>query len=269
MPSTEYRLVAHNPATGSENRIHADDVARRHGFRGGLVPGVTVYAYVVHALVDAFGPEWVERGSAAVRFRSPYYEGEQVYVRVDPDGAVTAGVGDEVRVTGWGSLDGSGMGPGLAAGSPPPDVPPAIPPTRDERPPAGVEELSVGRVLGSIRLKTDPGYLAKVDEPSPLYASRGWLHPGELLEGANGVLMANVVLPAWLHVESEVHHLRAVSVGEAVEVRGRVVDQWERKGHQFVTLDVVWVSAGEGGEHGRPEGVVAWARHTAIWQLAD
>ena len=38
-----YTITAHNPATGSENRIHADDVARRYGFRGGLVPGVTVY----------------------------------------------------------------------------------------------------------------------------------------------------------------------------------------------------------------------------------
>ena len=38
--TSTYTMTARNPATGSENRIHADDVARRHGFRGGLVPGV-------------------------------------------------------------------------------------------------------------------------------------------------------------------------------------------------------------------------------------
>ena len=42
MTST-YTITARNPAAESENRIHADDVARRYGFRGGLVPGVIVY----------------------------------------------------------------------------------------------------------------------------------------------------------------------------------------------------------------------------------
>ena len=35
---TVYRVRAHNAATESENKIHHDDVAQRHGFRGGLVP---------------------------------------------------------------------------------------------------------------------------------------------------------------------------------------------------------------------------------------
>ena len=62
MDGIDYRVVARNPASASENRIHADDVAQRYGFQGGLVPGVTVYGYACHALVQALGPGWVERG---------------------------------------------------------------------------------------------------------------------------------------------------------------------------------------------------------------
>ena len=41
------RVVARNDAEASENRIHDDRVAAEYGFRGGLVPGVTVYAYLL------------------------------------------------------------------------------------------------------------------------------------------------------------------------------------------------------------------------------
>jgi len=37
-----YRVKARNTSTSSENKIHDDAVARAYGFRGGLVPGVTL-----------------------------------------------------------------------------------------------------------------------------------------------------------------------------------------------------------------------------------
>jgi len=49
------RVTARNTAAQSENAIHDDEVARQYGFRGGLVPGVTVYAYLTHPLVEAWG----------------------------------------------------------------------------------------------------------------------------------------------------------------------------------------------------------------------
>jgi acyl dehydratase len=254
--NAEYRVVATNPATASENRIHSDDEARRHGFRGGLVPGVTVYAYLVHAVVDALGPDWVATGTGAVRFRQPCYHGDQLVIRVTADGAVTVTSGDATCVTGDADMNG---GPNAQTN----DIPPATGPGRDSRPPANPSSLAPGTVLGRVSLPTDQdateAYLAKVREPSDLYRKRRWLHPGMLLEGANSVLSAHVVLPAWLHVGSEVSHRRPVEIGERVEVRGRVADRWERRGHQFVALDVVWLAT---------EDVVATAKHTAIWELA-
>ncbi|MGH7276084.1 MAG: hypothetical protein ACREIY_03525, partial [Candidatus Rokuibacteriota bacterium] len=81
----EYRVKARNTSEDSENKIHDDAVARQYGFRGGLVPGVTVYAYMTHPLVEAFGAAWLERGTATVRFVKPVLDGEEVAV----SGAVT------------------------------------------------------------------------------------------------------------------------------------------------------------------------------------
>ena len=87
---TVYRVRAHNAATESENRIHDDEVARRHGFRGGLVPGVTVYAYMTHPVVARLGRAWLERGTITARFHQPLYDGDTVTVdaaAVDADRA--------------------------------------------------------------------------------------------------------------------------------------------------------------------------------------
>jgi hypothetical protein len=253
-----YRLVARNTATASENRIHADDVASRYGFRAGLVPGVTVYAYAVHAIVDALGPGWVESGRASLRFRQPCFDGEEVAVRTRP----REGGGIELEVIARDGVSATGWATGHRE-SPPDLVAFGAHPLPSPRPAASVEVLEPGRELGTIELATDEAaaisYLAKVDEPSDLYMDRGWLHPGLLLEAANGVLMANVVLPAWLHVESEVCHHRAVRVGEPVSVRARVAERWEGNGHQWVRLNVAWLVGTE----------PVWsATHVAIWQLA-
>ena len=50
-----YRVEAYNTAHFSENKIHDDEVARRYGFSGGLVPGVDVMAYMMHMPVAKWG----------------------------------------------------------------------------------------------------------------------------------------------------------------------------------------------------------------------
>ena len=60
MPSDalpEYRVKARNTSSTSENAIHHDDVARRYGFAAALVPGITLYAYLTHPIVEALGPD--------------------------------------------------------------------------------------------------------------------------------------------------------------------------------------------------------------------
>src|SRR5579884_1892113 len=94
---SERRIVAHNDATDSENKIHDDAEARRLGLRGGLVPGVTLYAYLTPLLVDVFGSEWLQEGGATIRFLRPVYEGETITCRLaqTADGAEISVLGPD------------------------------------------------------------------------------------------------------------------------------------------------------------------------------
>src|SRR5437879_11464434 len=71
-----YRVQANNTAKLSENKMHDDAVARRFGFRGGLVPGVDVMAYMMHLPVAKWGRDFLERGLIEARFTKPVYDGE-------------------------------------------------------------------------------------------------------------------------------------------------------------------------------------------------
>src|SRR5258705_3388173 len=80
-----HTVVARNDATESENRIHADDVAKRHGFRGGLVPGVVTWGHLADAVVDALGPAWLQDGTMSARFVAPVYDGDELTLALTPD----------------------------------------------------------------------------------------------------------------------------------------------------------------------------------------
>jgi hypothetical protein len=98
-----YRVHAYNTAHASENKIHDDTVSRRFGFNGGLVPGVDVYAYMMHAPVQHFGRAWLERGTAECRLIKPVYDGEEAMVIAEP-----AGGGLALRVESRGTICAAG-----------------------------------------------------------------------------------------------------------------------------------------------------------------
>jgi acyl dehydratase len=237
-----YRVVAFNTATASTNKIHDDAVAKEYGFRGGLVPGVDVYAYMTHLPAERWGRAWLDDGSISARFVAPVYDGEEVEV-VATDGL------DELVLTVTGS-DGSTRATGRAAlGVARTDRPePAAGELPAVRPPASPDTLRPGTVLGSISdvFSADRAtpYLADVRESLPLYAELGVAHPGWLLRFANSALSRNVELGPWIHVSSEVALCGVVEDGQAIETRAVVLDERQRSGHRFVTLDVTTSAAG-------------------------
>src|SRR3954467_1213079 len=70
-----YRVEAYNTAKQSENKMHDDNVARRFGFSGGLVPGVDVFAYMMHVPVARWGRDFLSRGLIAPRCAKPVDDG--------------------------------------------------------------------------------------------------------------------------------------------------------------------------------------------------
>jgi len=238
-----YEVVAFNTATQSDNKIHDDEVARKFGFTGGLVPGVDVYAYLTHLPAETWGLDWLTSGTMRGRFHSPVFDGETVTVSVVEHSEVDGGprVKLELRnkagdlcAEGEASMPGALDAPSASLW---PDVPVAKAP-----PPASPLSLPVGTAFGLPAHGFHAGkageYLDDVRETLSLYADEGIAHPGWLLRDANYVLSANVRLGPWIHVESVTRHHALVHDGQVVQTRALVTREWEHKGHRFVDLDV-------------------------------
>ena len=251
-----YAVSAYNTAKESENKIHDDTVAQRFGFRGGLVPGVDVYAYMTHLPVAAWGRAWLERGAAECRFLKPVYEGATAEV-----------VGEftdsrlDLQVTSQGELCATGAAALSVATTPhePGTFADVAPP--ENRPPADETSLAAGRSLGMRPLLVTEefaaNYLRDVREADPLYARENIVHPGMILRTCNWLLTHNVVLGPWIHVGSSIANFAAAHVGQILTARARVAGNYEKKGHRFVDLDALVLA---------DSAPVARITHTAIYR---
>ncbi|MGH0037207.1 MAG: hypothetical protein ACQGVK_19455 [Myxococcota bacterium] len=256
---------AFNPVPGSENRIHADDVARTYGFRGGLVPGVVVSAYLLQPAALAWGRDWLERGRAEVVVHSPVYDGETFSVDVseaagkayaaklvDPRGAVCASAQVEL-----------------------PEAP-APPPARrgdrllrrdDVRPTASraVMEALREKGLGAMRARWSDAaeithYLRDPQAMPALFRDERFANPAFILGLTNWVLGGNVKMSPWLHLQTDSQHYRAIPIDSELVVEAAIVDLFEKKGHEFVDVDVGVFGA-------RADAAFARVRLRAIYQL--
>jgi hypothetical protein len=257
--------TAYNGATASENRIHADDVAKRFGFRGGLVPGVTVFAYLAQPAIRAWGLEWLASGAASVVLRKPLYDAARFEVSVTPEpGRSYAGA--VLDADGVLCADGRAWIPRELPAAPARrgDAPvPAL----ETRPPAtraALEQLRA-RGMGALQLTwRGDGEMARTspsaaDMPDLVRADRaGFANPAFVLGLANWVLARNARLDAWIHAQSELQLYAAIPLGTAICVEARVVDLFARGGHEFVDLEVAAFS------DDRP---LLAAKHRALYRL--
>lgn len=229
-----YRLRAINTAPESENKIHDDTVAAEYGFRGGLVPGVTVYGYMTVPIVE-FVPEWLERGSMKVRFLEPVYHGDEVTVQ-------TTLAGESLQVSATredGAVCAIGTCAVAATVTPPADRYPELP-LPQHRPAPSVDNLIPGAILGTVA--------ERIEAPEPR----------AVLQFSNEMLVRNFKLGPWIHTGSEIQNYSVVRPGDNISARGRIHERYERKGHQFVVIDVMLIAQGDR--------LAQTVRHTAIYQ---
>jgi len=256
-----YRVRAANLAPDSDNKIHDDETARRFGFSAALVPGVEVFAYAVHPLVDAYGPAFLDGGAVAVRFRRPVYDGEVVEVTAQPasDGWTLQVIGPdaEVRALGTGHAPSATKRDGIDLGRFRVATMPAQPPPADDR------SLAAGTVLGTVveLADADPcaGYVAGNNETSALYVDEGIVHPGILLRMVNASLFGNVELGPWIHTASDCTFLGTARTGTTLSSRAVVTALSSRNGNDYVHYDALVLADGA---------PALLAHHTAIYRLA-
>jgi hypothetical protein len=202
-------LVARNYATASENRIHSDEVARKYGLRGGLVPGVTVYGYLVTE-------EMLERGPVRVRFVKPVFDGDRLAI-CEVGETVTASRGEEICAVA--TLGGEDLDLPMIGERPLPEQLP--------EPHLGL----AGTVLGTFRRSFES-------------APEAENIPAALLSLANESLMRNFRMRPWMHVASQISHRGRIQWGNPVAVYARIHDCFEKKGREFLVADIQIESEG-------------------------
>ena len=218
-------------------------------------------------VVEHFGLDWLERGSMQVKFHQPFYDGEEVMVRAEVDEtadpikiAITAEREDGIAcATALATVNDRSAWLGEARLE---DYPEAEPPLIEARPVPSRELLIPGAVLGTLTETVslpDTTVLANLDERLPIYGSaEAVAHPFTLLALANQILVRNFKLGPWIHTASDLINWTAARDGEEISVRGRIADCFERKGHEFVVLDLLLAA--------NKNRVVQQVRHTAIYR---
>lgn len=255
-----YRLVARNDQPNSSNPIHRDEYARSLGYPGGLVPGVTLYAYAADAAVRALGEGWLERGYGWVRFRRPVFDGEALDVRAEPaaDGSwritlscegelrTEAAAGpyrEEIAVDGLRREDGAEPRP-LVQDRSMVGTPLAVP----ERLHLRREELD--RYLADTGLNGTPLAAA--------LRARGLVPPSLIANMPFALLRRNRPFAVGIHTGSEIETCAPALLERTLYAWGVVEDAFERKGRWYVTQRVV--TADEQGN------VVARMRYTGTFE---
>ncbi len=264
-PLPEYRVKAFKSGGDACNLICDDTHARRHGYKAGLVPGVSIYAYMSRSLLEFLGRDWLERGFAEVAFHHPAYEGEEIRIA----GSLSSVTKEGTLCIEYRAENPQGMACGTGVARLPAHCPQPEPSLEDY--PDGQRQLKRSISLQSLKAgerltavtsefnrKTHWEYCEKtVRDHHPLYHEIA--HPGWLLSQANSILTANYELPPWIHVSSAVQNYHAQEQEGTVETRGCVLEKFELRGNHFIVLDVA-IFAGRR--------CLATIRHTAIFRIA-
>ena len=255
-----HTAVARNFAEASENKIHSDDIARRFGFTGALVPGVTVFGHLARPLTQRFGERWLRGSWVTARFIKPAYHAETISLS-DRD---TSEQGLAVECTNSAGVLLATLECTIESAQPPvdPHAEMASPTRPDARVEITWETVHVDEPFARYAWKPDDAlnreYAARVDDETELFR-KGVLHPHAILSQANQVLVRRFVMPAWIHTGSELRLRKLMRVGDEIEVRAVPLEKWERKGHQFIKLYVAYVVRDE---------IAAEIFHTAIFRVA-
>ena len=204
-----YRVLAINLATTSTNKIHDDAVAQQYGFKGGLVPGVEVYSYLTHPLVEQ-SRDWLTQGSMHIRLRRPVYDGRWVTVTVtdEADGSLaqsSAATMTEPSARWRKAICAATRIRRLTTPRASPRFPPAcVDAIASTRRAAWNRRRAVRRPP---RGRGIPRRDRRNADGVPRREDRA---PGWLLRRANRILSRNVEMGPWMHVESTVQQLDLV-----------------------------------------------------------
>jgi hypothetical protein len=113
----------------------------------------------------------------------------------------------------------------------------------DQRPAPSSETVIPGEFIGTVVERLD--------------LAGGRSYSERLLQYSNELLARNFRLGPWIHTASEVENWGIAKEGDELSARGRIQERFDRKGHEFVVLDVTLADG---------ERLIQTVRHTAIYK---
>ena len=254
---SHYQVTAQNFSESSENKIHGDEMAKKFGFKGALVPGVAVYGHLCWPLVNQHGSNWLDESVDSLRLISPAYQGDGLIVSLSK--------ADTIHTVDCHNVDGELLAQVTSENQvPEPEFLELL--NGNSYKPSGRVEINwetvnEGEVYApwevTITPEMDHKYASEVADEQEIYAE--FAHPHLLLSLANNALMSEYIMPTWIHVSSETRRRAALKVGDTINVRAVTLDKWQKKGHEFIRT---WVT------YWRDDKMTTDILHTAIFKIA-
>jgi hypothetical protein len=267
----EYTVEARNFADPVHNLLHQEEIAQRFGYRGEVVPGVGVYAYMTAPITESFGVDWLERGSMSAKFLKPIYDGDTVTVRskvihLDPVRILVSVYNqcDVMCALGEASLPEDHTESLSILNFPLHPMPlesERLKPMKSEIP----NDCPLGTMEFTIDLSSPEGehatFLNEIDAKQSLYrGEHPHYHPAQILLKANQVLYKNLNIDPWIHIASDVRYHALPMDGDPVALRGRIRHTYAKQGHLIALSELTLV--------GRQEKFLTHLTHTTIIQPA-
>jgi len=254
-----YEVVAQNFSEAHENKIHSDEIAQKYGFKGALVPGVAVFGHLTHPLVERFGEVWLTSSVNQTRFFKPAYHGDRLVISLEEDeeGFLVQGHNAEGTLL-------AEIRANLTDALPEAESASVFdgPARSADRVEMSWDSITEGERFPEWHFQAivdeNQRYAEQISDELPVY--RHVAHPHWLLSVANQALTREYLMPAWLHVGSEIRFRELVRVGDTLAVNAVPLEKWERKGHQFIRLYVAYTRLGV---------LTTEIFHTAIFRVAE
>ena len=210
----EWSTTAVNLPDHAENLIHTDEGARAAGFESALVAGTTVYAYMTHPAVEAWGIDWLSGGGGELRLRRPVFDRDRVDCLLSTQDAlpvVTATVAGDARA----SLE-------LWRQA-------AAPAVRDGDP---LEPFEVTLT------ETHLDYGIRCGDDLTLYTELQVAHPVTWANLANAVFVDNLVTGPWIHVRSKIYHEGLAKLESQIRIESQLIERFGSRAGERALVDM-------------------------------
>lgn len=211
---TSWSTRAINLPEHGDNPVHTDAGAIAAGFDRALVAGTTVYAYLTHPPVQAWGVDWLRQGGGELRLRKPVFDDDVVECAIVDDDATTtiaAQVDGDTRASFevWQRCE-------------------PLP----ER---------AGSRLGDLELEISDAqidYAVRAGDDLDLYAREGIAPPVTWTVVGNHVFLEHLVTGPWVHVRSRIAHLGLARVGDTLTITSQLVKRFDSRAGERALVDI-------------------------------